>query len=125
MVIALTFVPINKIDECIVALGMELSNELQELLRHLRCLSQNMHKHLDALGLIREYSRKADFTLKAKTVIALAYVPINKINECIDALGMELSNERQELLNWFEDTYVRRANRIGNGKRTPLCDPEV
>ncbi|XP_054717469.1 uncharacterized protein LOC129226865 [Uloborus diversus] len=88
-------------------------------------LSQNMRKHLRELGLINEYNTNADFALKAEMVIALAFVRIDKIDEYTDALGLELPNELQGLLNWFEDTYVGRANRSGNGRRNPLFVPEI
>ena len=77
-----------------------------ELKRCFFHLAQNMHKYLSALGLISECNRNADFALKAKMAVALAFVPINKIDENINTLGIELLNELQELLNWFRDTYV-------------------
>ena len=88
-------------------------------------LSQNMHKHLDRLGFTSLYNADPDFALKAKMIFALAFVPLDKIDEYLDALSTELPEELQDLLNWFEDNYVGRQNRRGNGRRAPLFHPEI
>ncbi|GCC40100.1 hypothetical protein chiPu_0024094 [Chiloscyllium punctatum] len=38
------------------------------------------------------------------------------IDKYLDALATELPQELQDLLSWFEDTYVGRQNRRGNGR---------
>ena len=52
-----------------------------------------MLKNLCSLDFIREYRRNKEFRTEAKMVIVFAFVPIKKINECIDATRMELPNE--------------------------------
>jgi len=88
-------------------------------------LAQNMQKHLARLGFTSLYNTDPNFALKAKMIIALAFVPLNKIDEYLDALATDLQQELQGLLNWFEDTYVGRQNRRGNGRRAPLFPPEI
>ena len=58
-------------------------------------------------------------------IIAIALVPLNKIDKYLDAVAIELPQELGDLLNWFEDTYVGLRNRRGNGRRTPLFLPEI
>ena len=87
-------------------------------------LAQNMQKLLARMGFTSLYSTDPDFALKAKMIIAIAFVPFNKVDEYLDAVAIELPQELGDLLNWFEDTYVGRRNRRGNG-RTPLFLPEI
>ena len=88
-------------------------------------LAQNMRKHLAETGVSHTYNNDADFALKARMVIALAFVPIADIYAYVDVLANELPIELQPLLNWFEDNYIGRLNRRGNGRRPPLFPPEM
>lgn len=71
------------------------------------------------------YNNDPEFALKARMIIALAFVPIDSIGDYVDALDNELPDELQLLLNWFEDTYVGRMNRRATGRRVPLFLPET
>ncbi|KAK9694566.1 hypothetical protein QE152_g33449 [Popillia japonica] len=64
-------------------------------------LAQNMRKHLAEIGIISQYNHDAEFALRAKMVLALAFVPIADLDEYIDALANDLPVELQPLLNWF------------------------
>ncbi|KAB0799136.1 hypothetical protein PPYR_07016 [Photinus pyralis] len=88
-------------------------------------LVQNMHKKLSHLGLMQRYRIEADFALAAKMVTALPFVPHQHLDEAIDMLGNELPPELQPLLEWFEDTYVGRLNRRGNGRRPGMFPPQM
>ena len=88
-------------------------------------LVQNMQKYLARIGFTSWYNTDPDFALKAKMIIAIAFEPLNKIDEYLNAVATKLPQERGDLLNWFEDTYVGRRNRRGNGRRTPLFLPEI
>lgn len=88
-------------------------------------LAQNMKKHLAQIGVISQYNNDAEFALRAKMVTALAFVPIADLDEYIDALANDLPVELQPLLNWFEDSYVGRLNRRGNGRRPPMFHPTM
>ena len=83
-----------------------------------------MQKHLARMGFTSLYNTDPDFALTAKMIIAIARVPLNKIDEYLDALATELPQELGNLLNWFEDTYFDRQNRQRN-RRTPVFLPEM
>ena len=88
-------------------------------------LAQNIQKYLARMGFTSLYNTDPDFASKAKMIIAIAFVPLNKFDEYLAAVATELPQELGDLLNWFEDTYVGRRNRRGNGKRTPLFLSEI
>ena len=87
--------------------------------------SAKCEKHLARMGFTSLYNTNPDFASKAKMIIAIAFVPLNEIDEYLDAVATELPQELGDLLNWFEDTYVGRRNRRENGRRTPLFLPEI
>lgn len=83
-------------------------------------LSQNLQKQVSIMGLRQRYNNDADFALKAKMILSLAYVPPEHLDEAVDLLSDELPGELQELLNWFEDNYIGRPGRRANTRRPPL-----
>ena len=88
-------------------------------------LAHNVHKHLKQIGLQVLYNNNSDFALSAKMITALCFVPVPHLDHYIDALSEELPLELHSLLNWFEDNYVGRPMRRGNGRRPPLFPPEM
>lgn len=88
-------------------------------------LAQNMKKHLCSLGLINNYNTNAEFALFARMITALAFVPVQDIDEAIDVLGDVIPEDLRPLLDWLEDNYVGRPNRRGQGRRRPLFAPET
>ncbi|XP_064117591.1 uncharacterized protein LOC135223014 [Macrobrachium nipponense] len=83
-------------------------------------LAHNVHKQLKQIGLRVLYNNDSEFALKAKMIVALCFMPIPHLDTYIDALSEDLPQELQSLINWFEDNYVGRPMRRGNGRRPPL-----
>ncbi|XP_076039035.1 uncharacterized protein LOC143024138, partial [Oratosquilla oratoria] len=88
-------------------------------------LSQNMHRKITAMGYTSMYNNDASFALRAKMILSLAFVPLAHIDTYVDALSVDINEELATLLNWFEDNYIGRPNRRGNGRRPPLFPPEM
>lgn len=88
-------------------------------------LAHNIQKQLKHLGLQQLYNNDPDFALKAKMIVALCFVPVPHMDTYIDALSDDLQDELQPLLNWFEDNYIGRPLRRGNGRHSPLFPIEM
>lgn len=88
-------------------------------------LVKNMRKHLGNLQLLGRYNNDADFALYARMVTSLAFVPIHDLDTAVDELATEIPLELQPLLQWFEDSYLGRPNRRGNGRNRPIFPPET
>lgn len=58
-------------------------------------------------------------------IIALAFVPLTKLDEYIDALEAALPDELIPVCHWFEDTYIGRLNGRQNARIKPIFAPET
>lgn len=88
-------------------------------------LVKNIKKKLGELHLLAQYNNDADFCLKVRMISSLAFIPVDDLDNCVDILADELPPELQPLLEWFEDVYIGRPNRRGNGRRPPLFSPDL
>lgn len=61
-------------------------------------------------------------------IIAVAFVPIDEIDEAfselVDAFPDEFQTELQSVADWLEDNYLGRLQR-GGRRRVPLFKPEI
>jgi hypothetical protein len=80
-----------------------------------------LKKRLAETGLIAQYQTSADFALSALMILALAYVPVDRVSDSFDALSDASPDDLQPVLDWFEDSYVGR--RRPNGTRRPPLFP--
>ncbi|XP_018496149.1 uncharacterized protein LOC100905603 [Galendromus occidentalis] len=71
-------------------------------------LVKNMKAKLGDIGLIQRYNRDPDFSLSARMIPALAFVPPAHINTAMSELAPELPEELMPVLNYFEDNYIGR-----------------
>ena len=52
-------------------------------------------------------------------ILAPSFVRPDDIMTYVDALEEHLDENGTIVFNWFEDTYIERASRTGNGRRLP------
>lgn len=79
--------------------------ELQGCLFH---LVKNMKRKLGEKGLIQRYNSDATFSLHARMIPALAFVPIGSLEDALEALRENLPEELESILDYFEDNYLGR-----------------
>ena len=92
--------------------------EVQDCFYH---LSANIWKHTQHLGLSQRYNQEGEFALHIRTLPALAFLPagdvIEGFEELVDTIRILNDNVADDLLQYFEDTYIGRYCR--NAPRRP------
>ena len=68
-------------------------------------LVQNMKKQLSEAGLMARYNNDADFALHARMIVALAFVPLEALDDALEALE-SIDPALTPVINWFELNYV-------------------
>ena len=73
---------------------------------------------LTDLGLQQRYQNDAQFSIHVLMIMALTFVPLVDVEPAVDDLSTEirtnLNNDMEELLNYFEETYIGRLRRNGH-----------
>lgn len=87
-------------------------------------LVKNFKKQIRENGLYHRYTSDHEFSLQARMVIAIAFVPIGEIDNALQELSQLLPVELIPILNWLEDNYVGRLNR-NQTRRRPLFSPHI
>ena len=85
-------------------------------------LGQAVYRRVQSLGLAEKYGSDDEFKLRVKKLSALAFLPLEYVVEGFELVEGEFLDEEQELVAYFEATYVGR--RGPNGRRRPLFDTE-
>jgi len=80
-------------------------------------LFQNLKKHLSSANLLTLYNTNPEFSIHAKMIVSLAFVPQQDLLEAITILENYLPNELEPILSYFINTYVGRLR--NNGTRAP------
>lgn len=91
-------------------------------------LSKNIWRKIQDNGLQQRYQDDEDFSLHARMIMALAFVPPADLDNAFDDLFNELranfNNDLDVIMNYLEDTYIGRVRR--NGLRdAPLFPVEM
>ena len=68
-------------------------------------LVKNMKKQLHQVGLSTRDKNDADFALEARMIVALAFVPLDALDNTIEALE-GLDPDLEPVTSWFEVNYV-------------------
>lgn len=82
-------------------------------------LCKNIWRRVQRAGLQQRYQDDQQFSVFVRMIMALAFVPIVDLETAFDDLFNEIrnqfNNDMDEVLNYFEDTYMGRPRR--NGRR--------
>ncbi|XP_076043775.1 uncharacterized protein LOC143026876 [Oratosquilla oratoria] len=77
-------------------------------------LAQSMQRHIAAVGATHQYNTDPDFALKAKMILALAFVLPSNLDTYAETLADFLPQELHPILDWFEFNYIGIYNRRGS-----------
>ena len=70
-------------------------------------LTRNIKRHLSTVpGAMQKYNNNPEFALHCRTVIALAFVPLLRMDEALQCLENNLPQGLDFLIDWIEDYYV-------------------
>lgn len=95
--------------------------------------TQNVWRHVQSSGLQAVYASDEDFALQIRLLMALAFVPSEKVLEAYEELAAtdffsedsdsEYANQVQALLSYFQTTYVYKITRTGVRKEPLFVIP--
>ncbi|CAF0959112.1 unnamed protein product [Didymodactylos carnosus] len=83
---------------------------------------QNFHRQLQALGYQNRY-QDVKFAHNINKIAALAFIPPCDVLHAYSSLALHLDDDYQDILNYFEDTYIGRL-RPNNIRRQPTFSIE-
>ena len=83
--------------------------------------SQAIFRKIRSLGLQNRYKDDGNFAHKVRMLAALAFVPLPDVIDAFESVADEFPLAAQEVIDYFEDRYIRRL-RPGGHRRAPLFD---
>lgn len=86
-------------------------------------LSQNVYRKLQATGLQERYQTDEDFAVKTRMITAIAFVPVESVENAFEALQEVVPDELMPVLDYFEDTYIGRQRR--RRRAQPIFDHKI
>ncbi|CAF4780521.1 unnamed protein product [Rotaria sp. Silwood1] len=95
---------------------------------HKGCLfhfSQAVWRQVQNKGLATKYREDESFRLKIKKLIALAFLPVDDITTAFNLIVDEFDEEADDLLEYFEKTWIGEPKRRGTGRKKPLFDHKL
>ena len=71
-------------------------------------------RQVQSKGLATKYREDQRFRLNVKKLIALAFVPVGEISTAFDLVATQLDDDVDDLLDYFENTWIGEPRRRGN-----------
>ncbi|CAF2981208.1 unnamed protein product [Rotaria socialis] len=92
---------------------------------HKGCLfhfGQSVWRHVQNKGLSTKYKEDENFRLNVKMLIGLAYLPLSDVITGFDLVAGEFDDDADDLLDYFEKTWIGEPRRRGAGRKKPQFD---
>ena len=74
-------------------------------------LAQSIYRRIQVTGLQQCYQEDPEFALTFRIIPALAFVPLPNLIKVFENLQDLASHDAQEIMDYFEDTYIGRKIR--------------
>ncbi|CAF3361834.1 unnamed protein product, partial [Rotaria sp. Silwood2] len=68
------------------------------------------------------YNEDECFRLNVKKLIALAFLPLDKVTNGYELIAEQFDDEADDLLDYFERTWIGERKRRGAGRKKPKFD---
>ena len=75
-------------------------------------LVKNLQKKVSDLDLMSRYKTDPDFSLAARTIAALPFVPPAHLENAIAEIAVYLPQELMPVLSYFEDNHIGKVLRV-------------
>ncbi|CAF2977509.1 unnamed protein product [Rotaria sp. Silwood2] len=76
-------------------------------------------------GLTTKYNEDEYFRLNLKKLIALAFVPLDQVITGFDLIYDQFDDDADDLLDYFEKTWIGEKRRRGTGRKKPQFDHKL
>ncbi|CAF2872592.1 unnamed protein product [Rotaria sp. Silwood2] len=74
------------------------------------------------MGLSTKYREDENFRLNVKILIGLAFLPLSDVITGFDLVAGEFDDDADDLLDYFEKTWIGEPRRRGAGRKKPKFD---
>ncbi|CAF4923835.1 unnamed protein product, partial [Rotaria sp. Silwood1] len=87
--------------------------------------SQAIWRQVQNKGLATKYKEDECFRLNVKKLIALAIVPVGEVTSAFDLIADQFDDDANDLLDYFEKTWIGEPKRRGTGRNKPQFDHKL
>ncbi|CAF1415647.1 unnamed protein product [Adineta ricciae] len=95
---------------------------------HRGCLfhfGQAVWRHVQDNGLTRKYEDDDTFRLNVRKLLVLPFVSASEVIEAFDLLADDFDDEAENLVEYFEETWIGEKKIRGNGRKKPKFNNEL
>ncbi|CAF1089885.1 unnamed protein product [Adineta ricciae] len=82
-------------------------------------------RHVQDNGLTRKYEDDDTFRLNVRKLLALPFVPASEVIEAFNLLADDFDDEAENLVEYFEKTWIGEKKIRGNGRKKPKFNNEL
>ncbi|CAF1535915.1 unnamed protein product [Adineta ricciae] len=82
-------------------------------------------RHVQDNGLTRKYEDDDTFRLNVRKLLVLPFVSASEVIEAFDLLADDFDDEAENLVEYFEETWIGEKKIRGNGRKKPKFNNEL